>query len=56
MIYNKVINSCPDKFNCGLTYEFMKHPVQLPSSDLVVDLGAIKQHIILNGPYDPYTR
>lgn len=40
-IYNKIISDCPDKFNCGLTYELMKEPVLLPSSKLVVDKSAI---------------
>lgn len=51
-----MLAECPDEFNCGLTYEFMRNPVKLPSSELIVDLAAIKQHIILNGAYDPYTR
>ena len=55
-MYNKIINECPDEYNCQLTYNFMKHPVYLPSSHLTVDFASIKQHITLNGEYDPYTR
>ena len=46
----------PDEFSCALTYEFMSHPVRLPSSGTVVELSAIKQHITLNGEYDPFNR
>ena len=41
-IFNKMLAECPDEFNCGLTYEFMRNPVKLPSSELIVDLAAIK--------------
>ena len=55
-MYNNIINECPDEYNCQLTYNFMENPVYLPSSHLTVDIAAIKQHITLNGEYDPYTR
>jgi len=41
-IYNEIISEFPEKFQCGLTYDLMKTPVLLPSSKLVVDMGAIK--------------
>ena len=34
----------------------MSHPVKLPSSNITVELSAIKQHLTLNGEYDPFNR
>lgn len=51
-----IIGEAPEEFCCGLTYELMKDPVQLPASKLVVERNAAKQHLTLNGPYDPFTK
>ena len=34
----------------------MRDPVRIPTSDLIVERKAIKQHLILNGNFDPYNR
>ena len=34
----------------------MEDPVRIPTSDLIVERKAIKQHLILNGNFDPYNR
>lgn len=54
--FKEIIGEAPDEFCCELTFDFMKNPVKLPSSELTVELSAIKQHFTLNGEYDPYTR
>lgn len=54
--FKDIIGDAPDEFNCALTFEFMTHPVKLPSSDIIVELSAIRQHITLNGEYDPFNR
>ena len=51
-----LIDDAPEEFMCGLTYEFMTYPVKLPNSGIIVDLSAIKQHLTLNGEYDPFNR
>lgn len=54
--FKDIIEDAPDEFLCGLTYECMTEPVKLPSSDIIVELSAIKQHLTLNGEYDPFNR
>jgi ubiquitin conjugation factor E4 B len=46
----------PDEFTCGLTYELMKDPVRLKTSDIVVDRKNIEKQITLNGEIDPFNR
>ena len=52
----KLLKDLPDEFQCGLTCDMMKDPVQLPNSGSVVDRKSIKQHIMLNGNTDPFSR
>jgi ubiquitin conjugation factor E4 B len=53
---NKLMEDLPDEFVCQLTYEMMKDPVMLPNSRSIVDRKSIKQHIMLNGNTDPFSR
>lgn len=52
----KILGDIPDEFQCGFTYELMGDPVTLPSSKTVIDRNSIKQHITLNGEFDPFTK
>jgi len=51
-----IIGEAPEEFTCGLTFDLMKDPVYLPASKLTVERNAIRQHLTLNGPYDPFTK
>lgn len=46
----------PDQFTCGLMYDLMKDPVNLKTSDIIVDRKNIEKHITLNGEIDPFNR
>ena len=52
----RLLEDLPDQFQCQLTYDFMRDPVKLPNSDTIVDRKSIKQHIMLNGNTDPFSR
>lgn len=52
----KLMEDLPEEFTCSLTAEMMKDPVKLPNSHSVVDRKSIKQHIMLNGNSDPFSR
>lgn len=49
-------NDYPERFNCGLTYDIMKDPVKLKTSDVIVDRRTIEKQIVLNGEVDPFNR
>lgn len=51
-----IIGEAPEEFTCGLTFDLIKDPVYLPASKLTVERNAIRQHLTLNGPYDPFTK
>ena len=40
---------------CGLLYDLMREPVQLPNSGTICDFKNIKHHL-LNDEHDPFTR
>ena len=46
----------PDEFTCGLTYDLMKDPVKLRTSDIIVDRKAIEKQMTISGEFDPYNR
>lgn len=50
MLLDEIVGEPPEEFLCPLTSEIMKEPVKLPTSGLIVDKKAIKQHFALNGP------
>ena len=52
----RLLEDLPDDYSCQLTYEFMRDPVKLPNSGCIVDRKSIKQHIMLNGNSDPFSR
>jgi ubiquitin conjugation factor E4 B len=49
------LGDIPDEFLCQITYTLMKDPVQLPSSQAIMERSAIKQHL-LNDEHDPFNR
>ena len=54
---NEIIgDDYPDEFTCGLTYELMKDPVKLKTSDIIVERKNIEKQITLNGEIDPFNR
>lgn len=54
---NEIIgDEYPDEFTCGLTYELMKDPVKLKTSDVIVDRKHIEKQITINGEVDPFNR
>lgn len=52
----EIIGEIPDEFQCGFTYELMLDPVMLPASKTIVNRNSIRQHITLNGEFDPFTK
>lgn len=55
-VMKKLLEDLPDQYTCALTAEMMKDPVKLPNSGSIVDRKSIKQHIMLNGNSDPFSR
>lgn len=55
-VKKKLLEDLPEQYTCSLTAEMMMDPVKLPNSGIIVDRKSIKQHIMLNGTYDPFSR
>jgi ubiquitin conjugation factor E4 B len=55
-VMKKLLEDLPEQYTCSLTYEMMMDPVKLPNSGSIVDRKSIKQHIMLNGQTDPFSR
>ena len=52
---DEILENAPEEYLDPLTYEVMKDPVRLPTSDTVVDRSTIAQQL-LNDPLDPFNR
>lgn len=55
-LLEQIMGDIPEEFQSGFTCELMADPVMLPSSKVIVDRKEIKQHIMLNGETDPFTK
>ena len=49
------LGDIPDEFLDPLTYDIMKDPVRLPTSDMIMDRASIKRHL-LSDHTDPFNR